>query len=142
MLIKPFCGYRDRDIPVEVRQLMAAHLCHSEACQGGLRGFLASAAGALAEGAVVRLRAMRRARAAKVLWKAIAHVGTPYPLDLSLRRARLRGLRSDWQELDDQFSSLLSGYHRAANEYAGRLSRAHGPFDSGDQLTPFQRACA
>lgn len=96
--------------------LLAAHRCQSEICNGGLLQFFRNTTGVLAPEALRAFRAMGLVEWEHALQKAMGFFGSDYPRELPRRRKALAALAKGWIEqerepffdLDEQFFDWLA----------------------------------
>lgn len=116
-------------IPTALGNLLAAHWCHSEITNGGFFQFFHNSTGVLAPEAAEAFKALGLDGCARVIEKAMAYLGMPYPREREKRLTILAGTKSDrepgkdlFQELDNEFYSLLpwqdDTFENAADRYA------------------------
>lgn len=116
-------------IPTALGNLLAAHWCYSEVTNGGFLQFFNNSTGVLAPEAGGAFEALGLDDCARVIEKAMAYFGTPYPRERDKRFEILAGTKSDrdtnkdlFQELDDEFYRLLpwedETFEKAADSYA------------------------
>ena len=116
-------------ISTKACNLLAAHWCQSEVCNGGFHQFFTNSTGVLAPEAVEAFRVLGMPELARVVAQAMLWFGPLYPRDQSTRQAALSGFAagdpkasSPFEQLDTSFYRLLDsesgGFYRAADEYA------------------------
>jgi len=115
--------------PEVARNLLSAHWCQSEVCNGGLHQFFFNPTGVLAPEAVVGYEAMGLPGLGSVVRRAIIFFGPPYPREQERRQQALdkhaKAHPFAWdpfEKLNDEFFDLLKneggGWASAADEYA------------------------
>jgi uncharacterized protein DUF4375 len=130
-------------VPRSVGLLYAAHFCQSEVCNGGFTQFFWNSTGVLAPEAVDGFIAIRQAKVASVVQRAMKMLGEPFHRDRSARWRALETLRGEperedqserpsyqnialFSPLEDEFYSLLAseagGFENAADAYAAGIS--------------------
>lgn len=117
-----------RQLPVAVGHLFAAHWCQSEIRNGGFSQFFLNPTGVLAPEAAAGFRAIGLPELADVLERAMSYFSQPYPREQEPRWAVLRvESQDDWpepdpfEELDEQFFSLVERFDEAADVYASSI---------------------
>ncbi len=115
-----------------VGNLLAAHWCQSEVCNGGFHQFFGNSTGVLAPEALKGFEDMGLGELAALLRKAMSFFGVEYPRDRIARRNVLpsppaKGERASWDpfyELDQHFYRWLSEdgfrWDKAADAYSVR----------------------
>src|ERR1700733_12120442 len=89
------------DVSRSVGLLYAAHFCQSEVCNGGFTQFFWNSTGVLAPEAVDGFIAIRQAKVASVVQRAMKMLGEPFHRDRSGRWRALETLRGE-PEREDQ----------------------------------------
>jgi hypothetical protein len=117
-------------VPREVGHLYAAHWCHSEVCNGGLRQFFWNSTGLLAPESRDGFRGIGIAELSDVLDAALEHFGDPYERDKGEREAMLE--IEEWRGndlvdalavLSERFFNAADTWEPAADAYAERFAR-------------------
>jgi hypothetical protein len=118
-----------RRLSTKVGNLLAAHWCQSEVCNGGFLQFFRNSTGVLAPEAVAGFKAIGLAEWAALVEKAMSYFGSAYPRDRE-ERAKLLPRpaegqrRDDWDpfhELDRKFyEPLRISWEQSADAYATR----------------------
>jgi hypothetical protein len=120
--------------PEAARNLLSAHWCQSEVCNGGLHQFFSNSTGVLAPEAAAGYEAIGMPGLGSVVRRAIEFFGPRFPREEEERRRALDsyGLTHPlaWDpfgKLNEEFFELLEneggGWAYAADEYA----KPHGP---------------
>jgi hypothetical protein len=114
-----------------VGNLLAAHWCQSEVCNGGFHQFFGNSTGVLAPEALRAFEDMGLKEWAMLLRQAMEYFGAEYPRSRETRQCLLPphadGERADWdpfRELDEEFFRWFHGdddrWYKAADAYAVR----------------------
>ncbi len=117
--------------PEVARNLLCAHWCQSEVCNGGLHQFFFNPTGVLAPEAAVGYETIRLPRLGSVVRHAMMFFNRPYPREQEERQQVLKTYRQThpdlwdpFEKLNDEFFDQLEneggGWERAADEYAKR----------------------
>jgi hypothetical protein len=120
------------ELEPEVGNLLAAHWCQSEVCNGGFHQFFSNSTGVLAPEALAGFQALGLREWASLLREAMNSFGATYPRDREQRQRLLsqpvKGKRrEEWDpfsSLDDRFYEYLrlgeSVWEKSADAYAAR----------------------
>jgi glycosyltransferase involved in cell wall biosynthesis len=115
---EPFLRELERT-PERARHLLTAHWCVSEISNGGFQQFFAGAAGVMAPESVAGLRALGLEDNARLLEKAIARLGKPYPRAADQRNRQLDLLNRKAARGQSPFSDVDEPFLRALRAHAG-----------------------
>jgi hypothetical protein len=118
-----------RETPPLARDLLAAHWCVSEVCNGGFNQVFFNGTGVLAPEAAAAFASIGLPRLATLVSTAMLFFGPDYPRDRDARQSALEGLERQspddadpFENLDDQFYDLIGsesgGWEAAADAYA------------------------
>jgi hypothetical protein len=122
---------RDFDqVPERPRNLLAAHWCVAEVCNGGFHQFFFNSTGVLAPESVAAFTKIGLPELGELVSAAMDKLGVPYPRDREQRQTALESLGLDGE--DDEFDSFSSmdakfydliaseggGWETAADRYA------------------------
>lgn len=105
--------------PSHVQHLLAIHWADAEICNGGFGQFFDNSAGVLAPQARDGFAAIGRNDLAALLEQAMARLGEPYLRDRDARCDRLEEIDPDFDDLEEQYYSLVSGLRADLDRYAG-----------------------
>jgi len=105
--------------PERVQHLLAVHWANAEICNGGFGQFFDNSAGVLAPQARDGFVAIGRNDLAVLLEHAMARLGEPYLRDRDARCDRLEELDPVFDDLEQQYYSIVSGLRADLDRYAG-----------------------
>jgi len=125
--------------PEAARNLLSAHWCQSEVCNGGLHQFFSNPTGVLAPEAAVGYDAIGLPGLGSVVQRAMLFFGRAYPRAQQERQQALQGhaqVHPDawdpFEKLNHEFFDLLNqesgGWTQAADRYAGQHISVRSPF--------------
>lgn len=116
------------ETPPVARDLLAAHWCVAEVCNGGFNQFFFNGTGVLAPEAAAAFHAIGLPRLAALVRTAMLSFGPGYPRDRDACQSRLETLERQaadeadpFEHLDNQFYDLIGseggGWEAAADSY-------------------------